>query len=80
MPESVCPYSVATSDLAQRVTGTYRKVVCLDAETNITYEFLTNAFNIPAATVAELYKKRWQIELFLKWIKQNLRVKRFLGT
>lgn len=62
------------------VAGTYRKVVYLDAETNITYEFLTNALDIPAATVAELYKERWQIELFFKWIKQNLRVKSFLGT
>jgi putative transposase len=60
--------------------GTYRKVVYLDAETDITYEFLTNALDIPAATVAELYKERWQIELFFKWIKQNLRVKSFLGT
>ena len=62
------------------VAGTFRKVVYLDAETNITYEFLTNALDIPAATVAELYKERWQIELFFKWIKQNLRVKSFLGT
>ncbi len=62
------------------VDGTYRKVVYLDAETDITYEFLTNALDIPAATVAELYKERWQIELFFKWIKQNLRVKSFLGT
>jgi len=62
------------------VTGTYRKVVYLDAETDITYEFLTNALDIPAATVAELYKERWQIELFFKWIKQNLKVKSFLGT
>jgi len=62
------------------VAGTYRKVVYLDAETDITYEFLTNALDIPAATVAELYKERWQIELFFKWIKQNLKVKSFLGT
>lgn len=62
------------------VAGTYRKIVYLDADTDITYEFLTNALDIPAATVAELYKERWQIELFFKWIKQNLRVKSFLGT
>jgi len=60
--------------------GTYRKIVYLDEETDITYEFLTNALDIPAATVAELYKERWQIELFFKWIKQNLKVKSFLGT
>lgn len=62
------------------VDGTYRKIVYLDADTDITYEFLTNALDIPAATVAELYKERWQIELFFKWIKQNLGVKSFLGT
>ena len=62
------------------VAGTYRKVVYLDVETDITYEFVTNALDIPAATVAELYKERWQIELFFKWIKQNLKVKSFLGT
>lgn len=46
------------------IDGTYRKIMYLDAETNITYEYLTKALDIPAATVAELYKKRWQIELF----------------
>ena len=62
------------------VDGTYRKVRYLDEETDITYEFLTNELDLPAATVAQLYKERWQIELFFKWIKQNLRVKSFLGT
>ena len=52
----------------------------LDAETDITYEFLTNTLDIPAATVTELFKERWQIELFFQWIKQNLKVKSFLGT
>ncbi len=64
----------------QGINGSFRKVVYLDAETDITYEFVTNALDIPAATVAELYKERWQIELFFKWIKQNLRIKSFLGT
>lgn len=62
------------------VDGIYRKVRYLDEETGIIYEFLTNALDLPAATVARLYKERWQIELFFKWIKQNLRVKSFLGT
>ena len=62
------------------VSGTYRKVCYLDEDTGITYEFLTNALDLQAATVAQLYKERWQIELFFKWIKQNLRVKSFLGT
>ena len=62
------------------IDGIFRKVRYLDAETDITYEFVTNALDIPAATVADLYKERWKIELFFKWIKQNLRIKSFLGT
>ena len=42
--------------------------------------FLTNQFGLPAATVCALYKSRWQVELFFKWIKQHLRIKRFFGT
>jgi len=42
--------------------------------------FLTNNFVLPAETIAALYKKRWQVELFFKWIKQNLRIKHFYGT
>jgi len=43
-------------------------------------EVCTNAFDIPAKTVADLYKQRWQVELFFKWIKQHLRIKTFYGT
>lgn len=42
--------------------------------------FLTNNFELPALTIAAIYKSRWQIELFFKWIKQNLRIKAFFGT
>ena len=42
--------------------------------------FLTNNFDLPALTIAQLYKCRWQVELFFKWIKQNLRIKHFFGT
>jgi hypothetical protein len=42
--------------------------------------FLTNNTSLPALTIAALYKSRWQVELFFKWIKQHLRIKRFLGT
>ena len=42
--------------------------------------FLTNNFELPAITIANLYKSRWQVELFFKWIKQHLRIKVFLGT
>jgi hypothetical protein len=57
-----------------------RLVAYIDPETGKEYRFVTNAFHLPAKTVAELYKERWQIELFFKWIKQNLKVKTFLGT
>jgi len=71
---------VGSTNSTQGIDGTFRKVRYLDAETDITYEFVTNALDISAATVADLYKERWQIELFFKWIKQNLRIKSFLGT
>jgi hypothetical protein len=57
-----------------------RRVKYYDAETNKTLVFLTNNFLLPAVTIAQLYKQRWQIELFFKWIKQNLRIKSFYGT
>jgi Domain of unknown function (DUF4372)/Transposase DDE domain len=57
-----------------------RRVKYHDAETDKTLVFLTNNFSLPAMTIAELYKSRWQVELFFKWIKQNLRIKTFYGT
>lgn len=63
-----------------KLPETFRLVTYWDEETDITYQFVTNALDIPAKTVADLYKERWQIELFFKWIKQNLKVKSFLGT
>jgi len=57
-----------------------RLVTYTDPETGKEYRFITNALHIPAKTVADLYKERWQIELFFKWIKQNLKIKTFLGT
>lgn len=57
-----------------------RLVSYTDPETGKEYRFVTNATHISAKTVADLYKERWQIELFFKWIKQNLKVKTFLGT
>ena len=50
------------------------------AETGRTFTFLTNNFELPALTIAQLYKCRWQVELFFKWIKQHLRIKHFFGT
>ena len=51
-----------------------------DEERKKTLTFLTNNFNLAATTIAKIYKSRWQIELFFKWIKQNLKIKSFLGT
>lgn len=57
-----------------------RRVGYRDPETGKKYVFLTNNFKLAAATIAAIYKSRWQIELFFKWIKQNLKIKTFLGT
>jgi IS4 transposase len=51
-----------------------------DAETENVLTFLSNNFLIPALTVAQLYKCRWQVELFFRWVKQHLRIKAFYGT
>lgn len=57
-----------------------RLINYFDAETGNCLRFLTNNFAFSAKTIAEIYKSRWQIEAFFKWIKQNLRIKSFLGT
>jgi hypothetical protein len=57
-----------------------RRVRYLDAETGKTLVFLTNNFTLPPRTIADLYRCRWQIELFFKWIKQHLRIRSFFGT
>ncbi len=57
-----------------------RRVSYLDVETRKRFRFLTNNFVLPARTIAQIYKCRWQIELFFKWIKQHLRIKAFFGT
>ena len=57
-----------------------RRVKFNDPETRKSLVFLTNNFALPALTIARLYKYRWQVELFFKWIKQHLRIKAFFGT
>jgi len=57
-----------------------RRIKFFDAKTNLLLIFLTNDFDSPALTIAQLYRLRWQIELFFKWIKQHLRIKAFYGT
>lgn len=57
-----------------------RRVRFKDPDTGKTLVFLTNNTALPAQVIAQLYKRRWQVELFFKWIKQHLRIKKFLGT
>jgi IS4 transposase len=56
-------------------------LVCsTDPESGKVYEFITNNMKLAASTIAAIYKSRWQIETFFRWIKQNLEIKSFLGT
>src|SRR5262245_53967219 len=57
-----------------------RRIRFRDPETGKNLVFLTNQFALPALTICVLYRCRWQVELFFKWIKQHLRIKRFYGT
>ena len=57
-----------------------RRIGYRDPETKIHYVFLTNNFKLSAKTIADIYKERWQIEIFFRWIKQNLRIKAFIGN
>jgi len=57
-----------------------RRIKYYDPKSNKTFNFLTNNFSVPARTIADLYRYRWQVELFFKWIKQHLRIKSFFGT
>jgi hypothetical protein len=77
------------SDVLIQLTGsktkTYypqpiRKIKYYDAEYRHTYEFITNNMEMSAQEIADIYKRRWQVELFFKWIKQNLKIKSFWGT
>ena len=64
----------------KRYPDILRRVVYFDEDTGKTYEFLTNNLSLPALTICALYRQRWQVELFFKWIKQHLRIKSFFGT
>jgi len=57
-----------------------RRISYLDVPTRKRFKFLTNNFTLPALTIAQIHKSRWQVELFFKWIKQHLRIKAFYGT
>ena len=78
----ICDQSVMLTGFYQvkHYPDKLRRVKYYDAKTDKTLVFLTNNFSLPAMTIAELYRNRWQVELFFKWIKQNLRIKTFYGT
>lgn len=65
---------------AKKYQEKLRLVKFYDEEQNREFAFLTNAFHLSALEVANLYKNRWQIELFFKWVKQHLKIKKFWGT
>ncbi len=67
-------------DSAKAYPDALRRVSYLDVVTRKRLKFLTNNFVLPALTIAQIFKSRWQIELFFKWIKQHLRIKAFYGT
>jgi len=75
--QTIC---LTTKKSAQGYPEHLRRVSYVDNAMKKRFVFLTNNFGIPAQTVADIYKQRWQVELFFKWIKQHLRVKAFYGT
>lgn len=64
----------------QHYPNMLRRIKFYDVKTDKKFVFLTNNFSLPALTITELYRHRWQVELFFKWIKQHLRIKSFFGT
>ncbi len=78
----ICDQTVALTGVTSRkdYPEHLRRIRFKDPETGKTLVFLTNNFTLPAATICALYKARWQVELFFKWIKQHLRIKKFYGT
>ena len=78
----ICDQSILLSGFysARDYPEKLRRIKYHDVETGKTLVFLTNNFTLPGLVIAKLYQRRWQIELFFKWIKQNLRIKRFYGT
>jgi len=87
--QSVRKQAGVTSDQTIEFTGVKASTECpirlrrigyRDPQTGKHYVFLTNLFKLSSVTIAAIYKERWQIELFFKWIKQNLKIKSFIGT
>lgn len=78
----ICDHTVALTGAPARrdFPATLRRIRFNDQESGMRLVFLTNNFSLPALTITQLYRCRWQVELFFKWIKQHLRIKRFFGT
>ncbi len=78
----ICDHTIALNGFyaAKHFPGHLRRVRYRDPENGKNLVFLTNQFALPALTICDLYWCRWQVELFFKWIKQHLRIKRFYGT
>jgi hypothetical protein len=70
---------LTTNRSVQAYPDPLRRISYVDLETKKQLKFLTNNFDLPALTIAQLYKARWQVELFFKWVKQHLRIKTFFG-
>jgi hypothetical protein len=71
---------LATTDARRRYPAPLRRVRYVDRDTKKRFAFLTNNFTLPALTIAHLYKARWRVELFFRWVKMHLRIKAFYGT
>lgn len=78
--DPITPSRLTATGSAKAYPDPLRRISYLDAETRKRFKFLTNNFTLPARTIAQIYKSRWQVELFFKWIKQHLRIKAFYGT
>ncbi len=78
----ICDQTIllTTRKSAEAYPEPLRRVRYRDVKTGKKLTFLTNDFTLPALVVADLYRQRWQVELFFKWIKQHLRIKAFYGT
>ena len=75
-----CDQTIMLTNSCKDYPEQIRRVCFHDTENNLRIKILTNNFSLPALTIAQLYKYRWQVELFFKWIKQHLRIKSFFGT
>lgn len=78
----ICDQTIALNNFYPRkgYPDKLRRIRFFDTEKNKQLVFLTNNFSLPPLTIAQLYRSRWQVELFFKWIKQHLRIKKFYGT